>query len=75
MLLVGDLAGRAGLPTPTVVVSEREVPNAYASGRSPSQAVVVVTRGLLGTVARPELEGALAHELMHIRRRDLRATA
>ena len=74
VLLVGDLADRAGLPIPTVVVSAREVPNAYASGRSPSQAVVVVTRGLLGTVGRPELEGALAHELMHIRRRDLRAT-
>ncbi|MGH7541762.1 MAG: zinc metalloprotease HtpX [Gemmatimonadota bacterium] len=69
--IVDDLRRRAGLPMPTVAIAPSEQPNAFATGRTPAKAVVCVTRGLLGTVDRDELEGILAHELAHIKNRDM----
>ena len=68
--LVAGLAQRAGLPTPRIYVIESEQPNAFATGRSPSDAAVVVTRGLLRMLDREELAGVIAHELAHVRNRD-----
>ncbi len=67
---VGHLARRAGIPEPRLYLIERDEPNAFATGRSPSHSAVAVTRGLLETLDRRQLEGVLAHELMHIRNRD-----
>jgi heat shock protein HtpX len=64
-------AKRAGLPMPTVAVAPHPQPNAFATGRNPDHAVVCVTQGLLDTVNERELEGVLAHELGHIRNRDM----
>jgi len=69
--LVGSLAKRAGLPMPVVAISPSEQPNAFATGRNPSHAVVCVTAGLLRDMPREELEGVLAHELMHVKHRDI----
>ena len=62
---------KAGLPMPTVAVAPHEQPNAFATGRSPKHAVVAVTTGILKHVPQEELEGVLAHELAHIKNRDL----
>jgi hypothetical protein len=56
---------------PTVAIAPHAQPNAFATGRNPSHAVVCVTRGLLDTVNEAELEGVLAHELAHIQHRDM----
>jgi heat shock protein HtpX len=69
--MVDQLRQRAGLPMPTVAIAPSEQPNAFATGRNPQKAVVCVTRGLLPLVNREELEGILAHELAHIRNRDM----
>lgn len=69
--LVDELRQRAGLPMPRVAITPAEQPNAFATGRSPSHAVVAVTEGMLRTLPRDELAGVLAHELAHIRNRDL----
>jgi heat shock protein HtpX len=61
--LVDRLRQAAGLPMPTVAVAPHQQPNAFATGRSPSHAVVCVTQGLLGVVNRDELAGVIAHEL------------
>ncbi len=68
---VDRLAQQADLPKPTVAVAETNVPNAFATGRSQSAATVCVTTGLLQTLDREELDGVIAHELAHIKNRDV----
>jgi heat shock protein HtpX len=69
--LVQDLANRAGLPTPRVYIIPQDSPNAFATGRNPENAVVAVTEGLLKIMNRDELAGVLAHELAHVKNRDI----
>jgi heat shock protein HtpX len=69
--MIRSLAQRANLPMPRVAVSPSEQPNAFATGRGPRHAVVCATQGLLRTMPRDELEGVMAHELMHVRHRDI----
>jgi len=68
---VERLAQQADLPKPTVAVAESNTPNAFATGRSQDSATVCVTTGLLGTLDDDELEGVLAHELAHVKNRDV----
>jgi len=69
--MVRDLSHRAGLPMPRVAVSEADQPNAFATGRGPNNAVVCATTGLLSSMTRDEVEGVMAHELMHVKHRDI----
>jgi heat shock protein HtpX len=69
--LVGRLAGEAGLPMPKLYVIPDESPNAFATGRNPSHAAVAVTQGLLRILDREEVAGVLAHELAHVKNRDI----
>ena len=69
--MVDRLRQRAGLPMPVVAVANQEQPNAFATGRSPSRAVVCVTTGILRGMPQEELEGVIAHELAHVRNRDM----
>ncbi|WP_457573252.1 zinc metalloprotease HtpX [Desulfolithobacter sp.] len=69
--LVTSLARRAGIPKPRVYIIESPTPNAFATGRNPQHAAVAVTRGILQVLNREELEGVLAHELGHIKNRDI----
>jgi len=69
--LVRELAHRAGLPMPRVFVIPEESPNAFATGRNPEHAVVAVTAGLRRLMSRDELAGVLAHELAHVKNRDI----
>ncbi len=70
--MVENLAITAGLPMPRVYIVHDESPNAFAAGRSPKQAIVAVTTGLLERLDEEELEGVLAHEMSHIRNYDVR---
>jgi heat shock protein HtpX len=72
--VVEALCIRTGLPKPRVYIVDDPAPNAFAFGRSPSNAGVAVTTGLLNLMSRRELEGVLAHELSHIRNRDVQVT-
>jgi heat shock protein HtpX len=69
--MVRQLAARAGLPMPRIYVIPGDSPNAFATGRNPEHAVVAVTEGLLRLMDREELMGVLAHELGHVRNRDI----
>ena len=69
--MVDRLRQRAGLPMPTVAIAPHQQPNAFATGRSPEHAVVCVTEGIVQLVSRDELEGVIAHELAHIKNRDM----
>ena len=69
--MVERLSQQADLPKPTVAVADTKVPNAFATGRSKHHAAVCVTTGLQGALDRDELEGVIAHELAHIRNRDM----
>jgi heat shock protein HtpX len=69
--MVAQLAQRAGLPMPRVAISPSEQPNAFATGRGPNHAVVCATQGLLSSMPRHEIEGVMAHELMHVKHRDI----
>ncbi|MFN2437358.1 MAG: M48 family metalloprotease, partial [Desulfotignum sp.] len=68
---VARLARRAGLPMPKLYVIPEDAPNAFATGRDPEHGVVAVTQGLLRLMNQEELEGVLAHELGHIKNRDI----
>jgi heat shock protein HtpX len=70
--IVEGLALAAGLPKPRCYVIDDTAPNAFASGRNPEKAVVVVTEGLLKKLNRAELEGVIAHEMSHIKNYDIR---
>ena len=72
--MVDRLRQRAGLPMPVVAVAAQEQPNAFATGRSPHKAVVAVTTGILKYMPQDELEGVIAHELAHIKNRDMLIT-
>ena len=69
--IVSNLAQRAGLPMPRVAIIPEATPNAFATGRNPEHAVVAVTAGIMRTLPRQELEGVLAHEMGHIKHRDI----
>ncbi len=69
--IVRRLAQRAGLPMPKVCIMEQDQPNAFATGRNPEHGVVAVTTGIMRILSREELEGVIAHELAHIRNRDI----
>jgi heat shock protein HtpX len=69
--LVDRLRRAAGLPMPVVAIAPHEQPNAFATGRSPERGVVCVTSGLLKALSQDELEGVIAHELAHIKNRDM----
>jgi len=66
-----NLAITAGLPMPKLYVIDDPAPNAFATGRDEKHAVVCATTGLLTLLSRPELEGVIAHELSHIKNRDI----
>ena len=72
--MVDRLRQRAGLPMPKVAIAPHEQPNAFATGRNPEHAVVAVTTGILKYVPPEELEGVLAHELAHVKNRDMLIT-
>ena len=69
--MVDRLRQRAGLPMPTVAIAPHAQANAFATGRNPEHSVVCVTEGILQLVNREELEGVIAHELAHIKNRDM----
>jgi len=68
---VSRLAARAGLPQPRCYVIPQASPNAFATGRNPSHAAVAATEGILQMLTDDELEGVLAHELAHVKHRDI----
>jgi heat shock protein HtpX len=72
--MVDRLRQRAGLPMPKVAIAPHEQPNAFATGRNPEHAVLAVTTGILKHVPKEELEGVIAHELAHIKNRDMLIT-
>jgi heat shock protein HtpX len=69
--IVRDLTQRADMPMPKIYISPAQQPNAFATGRSPDHAAVAVTQGLLQVVNADELRGVLAHEISHVRHRDI----
>lgn len=69
--VVERLAAKANLPAPRIYLIPNDSPNAFATGRNPRHAAVAVTRGLLELLADEEVEGVLAHELAHIKNRDI----
>jgi heat shock protein HtpX len=69
--IVAELSARAGIPTPRLYLIPEAQPNAFATGRNPQHSVVAVTSGLLEVLDRRELRGVLAHELAHVKNRDI----
>jgi heat shock protein HtpX len=69
--MVQTLSRNAGLPMPKIFIIPQETPNAFATGRNPEHAVVAVTRGLLNIMDRDEVTGVLAHEMAHVKNRDI----
>jgi len=69
--IVKNLSLRASIPMPRVYIIPGDTPNAFATGRNEQHAVVAVTEGILRILSRDELEGVIAHELTHIRNRDI----
>ena len=70
--VVEEMSIASGLPKPAVYVVPDPDPNAFATGRGPEHASIAVTRGLLNTLDREELQGVVAHEMSHIRNLDVR---
>ena len=69
--IVHRLTTRAGIPMPRIYLIPSETPNAFATGRNPEHAVVAVTEGIMRILDEEELEGVLAHELSHVKNRDV----
>ncbi len=69
--MIDDLRVKAGLPMPRIYVIPSNQPNAFATGRNPENAAVAVTNGIVRMLTRDELEGVIAHELAHIKNRDI----
>jgi len=69
--VVKKLAREAELPMPKVYITPQQTPNAFATGRNPAHAAVAVTQGILNILSLQELEGVLAHELAHVKNRDI----
>jgi heat shock protein HtpX len=69
--IVDELAQRGGLPKPRIYMIPSETPNAFATGRNPEHAVVAVTQGIVRLLNPEELKGVLAHELGHVKNRDI----
>jgi heat shock protein HtpX len=69
--IVDRLCALADMPKPKVAIADSDVPNAFATGRTPQRAVVCATTGLMQRLDEPELEGVLAHELSHVAHRDV----
>lgn len=69
--MVEEIAAKAGIPKPKVYLAPIHVPNAFATGRDPNHAAVAVTSGILQILNRDELRGVLAHEIGHIKNRDI----
>ncbi len=69
--IVNRLAQSVGIPAPKVYFMDTDMPNAFATGRSPKHAAVAVTRGLIRALNEREIEGVLAHELSHVLHRDI----
>jgi heat shock protein HtpX len=69
--VVAGLSQKANLPMPKVYIIDQEQPNAFATGRNPNKGAVAVTTGIMKILSREELEGVIAHELSHIKHRDI----
>jgi len=69
--MVRELAGEAGLPMPKVYLIEEDAPNAFATGRNPQHAAVAATTGILRALSPGEMRGVMAHELAHVKHRDI----
>jgi heat shock protein HtpX len=69
--MVEKLVAKANLPKPRIAVIKTDIPNAFATGKGPKSSVVAVTTGLLRMLEKEELEGVIAHELSHVKHRDV----
>ena len=69
--IMQDLCLRADMPMPKLYVSPEQQPNAFATGRNPQHAAVAITEGLMAACSWDEIQGVLAHEIMHVRNRDI----